>query len=304
MDFFADMLSLQMMLFCLMIVGLLIKKIGIISEAGRKTLSGLLINVVLPCNIVHSFMSGVQISGEFIRNCILMVMLSAAIQLAATYGSKLIFRSFPQRQKGVLSYGIICSNSSFIGLPIAEALFGNLGVMYTSVFQIPIRFTMWTAGLSLFTSVDKKDAFRKLMKHPCIDSIFIGLLLMVLSFQMPDFLNDTISAISKCTTPVSMFVIGSILADAPVESLFSKVVLYYTFLRLLAFPALVYLVLLPLGMDSLFVNICVLMTGMPAGSTVSILADQYNSDAAFASQLVFTSTLFSIFTIPLLTLIM
>lgn len=304
MDFFADMLSLQMMLFCLMIVGLLIKKIGIISEAGRKTLSGLLINVVLPCNIVHSFMSGVQISGEFIRNCILMVMLSAAIQLVATYGSKLIFRSFPQRQKGVLSYGIICSNSSFIGLPIAEALFGNLGVMYTSVFQIPIRFTMWTAGLSLFTSVDKKDAFRKLIKHPCIVSIFIGLLLMVLPFQMPVFLNDTISAISKCTTPVSMFVIGSILADAPVESLFSKVVLYYTFLRLLAFPALVYLVLLPLGMDSLFVNICVLMTGMPAGSTVSILADQYNADAAFASQLVFTSTLFSIFTIPLLTLIM
>lgn len=142
MDFFADMLSLQMMLFCLMIIGLLIKKIGIISEAGRKTLSGLLINVVLPCNIVHSFMSGVQISGEFIRNCILMVMLSAVIQLVATYGSKLIFRSFPQRQKGVLSYGIICSNSSFIGLPIAEALFGNLGVMYTSVFQIPIRFTM------------------------------------------------------------------------------------------------------------------------------------------------------------------
>ena len=98
--------------------------------------------------------------------------------------------------------------------------------------------------------------------------------------------------------------IGSILADAPVESLFSKVVLYYTFLRLIAFPALVYLVLLPFGMDSLLVNICVLMTGMPAGSTVSILADQYNADAAFASQLVFTSTLFSIFTIPLLTLIM
>ena len=101
-----------------------------------------------------------------------------------------------------------------------------------------------------------------------------------------------------------MFIIGSILADAPVESLFSKVVLYYTFLRLIAFPALVYRVLLPFGMDSLLVNICVLMTGMPAGSTVSILADQYNAGAAFASQLVFTSTLFSIFTIPLLTLIM
>lgn len=304
MSFFENMLSLQMMLFCLIIVGILSKKIGIINEIGRKSLSDLLINVILPCNIVHSFMGDTRISGEFLQNCILMISLSAAIQLTAIYGSKLIFRKFPPNQKSVLSYGIICSNSSFIGLPIAESLFGDLGVMYTSVFQIPIRFTMWTSGLSLFTSVNKRDAFRKLIKHPCIISIFIGLIMMVRPLPLPFFLNNTILAVSKCTTPVSMFVIGSILADAPVKSLFSKPVLYYTILRLIAFPALVYIVLLPFQLGNIFLNICLLMTGMPAGSTASILADKYGCDAAFASQLTFSSTLFSILTIPLLTLLM
>lgn len=50
MSFFENMLSLQMMLFCLIIVGILSKKIGIINEIGRKSLSDLLINVILPCN--------------------------------------------------------------------------------------------------------------------------------------------------------------------------------------------------------------------------------------------------------------
>lgn len=125
------------------------------------------------------------------------------------------------------------------------------------------------------------------------------------SLSKPVFLNDTISAISKCTTPVSMFVIGSILADAPVESLFSKNCPLLHLLAAACFSRTGFTWSCSRSeWHSLFVNICVLMTGMPAGSTVSILADQYNADAAFASQLVFTSTLFSIFTIPLLTLIM
>ncbi|WP_298019487.1 AEC family transporter [uncultured Dysosmobacter sp.] len=303
MDFFTNMLSVQLMLFCLIVAGILIKKIGVISDAGRKVLSDLLINVILPCNIVHSFMSGTQVSGDFLRNCILMVVISALVQVAATYGSRLLFKKYPRKQKSVLSYGLISSNSSFVGLPIAETLFGSLGVMYTSFFQIPIRFTIWTAGLALFTSVDRKGAFRKLARHPCIVSIFIGLLMMVLPIQLPAFLDNTISAISKCTTPISMFVIGSILADASIRSLFSKSVLYYTFLRLLALPLLVYLALLPFHLDSILVGIAVLMTGMPAGSTGAVLADQYDCDAPFYSQLIFTSTLFSILTIPLLTLL-
>ena len=156
MDFFWEMLSLQETLFLLILLGVLIKKLKIVSEVGRKTLSDLLIYVVLPCNIVESFMGGIQLPDGFVRNCILAVAISVGIQLTAVYGSKLLFRRYPAEKKSVLSYGMICSNSSFVGLPIAHLMFGDLGVIYTSMFQIPLRFTMWTAGLSLSTSVSRK----------------------------------------------------------------------------------------------------------------------------------------------------
>ena len=103
-----------------------------------------------------------------------------------------------------------------MGLPVARLLFGDLGVIYTSMFQIPLRFTMWTAGLSLFTSVSRKDAFR----HPCIIAVFAGLLLMAAPVSLPGFLDSAVASVSSCTVPVSMFVIGTILADAPIRTVY------------------------------------------------------------------------------------
>lgn len=304
MTFIFQLLNLQFMLFTLMAVGIVVKKTGIITTENRKSLSNLLINVVLPCNIVSSFLGDMEISQEFFKNCVLAIVLSAIIQLFVTYINRLLFRKIRKERQKVMSYGMICSNSSFIGLPVAEELYGSLGVLYTSIFQIPIRFTMWTAGLALFTDVDKKTAFKKLAKHPCIIAIFVGFLLMLLPVSLPAFIGNTITSISKCTTPLSMFVIGAILADADSKTMFSKDVLYFTLCRLLLLPLFIWIVLLPFHLDKLLISICVIMSGMPAGSTTSILSDQYGGDSMFASQMTFVSTLLSVVTIPILGLLL
>ncbi len=61
---------------------------------------------------------------------------------------------------------------------------------------------------------------------------------------------------------------------------------------------------MPFHLDKLLVSICVIMSGMPAGSTTSILADQYGGDAMFALQMTFVFTLLSIATIPVLGMIL
>ena len=303
MGLFSDMLSLQLTLFLLMIIGLIVRRIGLMPDEGRKVMSNLLINVILPCNIVHAFMSGASVSPEFIKNAAYILILSLAILFFIEIFNRIVFARFPREKKSVLSYGMICSNSSFIGIPVAEVLFGNMGVVYTSIFQIPLRFVMWTAGIALFTTVDRKDALRKLAVHPCIIAVFIGLLFMITQIELPVFLNDTINAMSRCTTPVSMLVIGAILSDAPLKGLYSPSVLYFALLRLLVLPLVIYAVLTPFQFDKLLVNICVLMSAMPAGSTTAILADKYGCDALFASEITFTSTLLSIITIPMLSLL-
>ena len=62
MSFVVKMLNLQVMLFLLMAIGIIMKKVGIITPENRKSFSGLLLNVVLPCNIIHSFLGDIEIS--------------------------------------------------------------------------------------------------------------------------------------------------------------------------------------------------------------------------------------------------
>lgn len=303
MAFFGKVLNQQLVLLLLVLVGLIVKKLRILNRESEKAVSSLLVNVLLPCNIIQSFLGEITISAEFVKSCILAILIAACIQIVSVFAGKLLFHRFPQEKQAILRYGLICSNSSFVGMPIAETLYGSLGVLYTSLFQIPIRFTMWTAGLSLFTNVNKKDAFKKLATHPCIVSIFIGIVLMLTRAELPKFLGDTVYSISKTTVPISMITVGSIMADADVKFLFSKSILYYTAVRLIAFPLLVYGALKLLHTEALLVNIAVIMTAMPAGASTSILAEKYDGDAQYAAQLTFVSTLCSIVTIPVISLL-
>lgn len=304
MQLFSDMINLQLTLFILMAVGFVLKKLRVISDAGQGVMSSLIINLILPCNIIHSFTANLGVTSDLMRNCIFAVIISLVLQLLCIFGGRLLFRRWPRKQRNVMEFGIICSNSSFVGLPIAESLYGSLGVLYTAVFQIPQRVTMWTSGLALFTEVSRKDAFVKVIKHPCIVSIFIGFFFMVAPFDLPYLADNTITMISRCTTPMSMLTIGCVLAGANLKTTFSPTVLYHTLWRLILCPLVAYLLLLPFPVDPTLRAVTVIMTAMPVGSTTTLLAERYDCDAPFSTQITFVSTLFSILTIPIWGLIL
>ena len=268
-DNFVRMFHLQMMLFLLMAVGVLFRKRNIISESGRKTLSNLTVNLILPCNIIESFLGEWNVSGNLLHNCLIALGISFGIQLAALYLSALFFSPVSSEKKNIFRYGLIVSNSSFIGIPVVGELYGNLGVLYTSFFQIPIRIMMWTAGLSLFTNVDKKESFQKLVKHPCIIAIIIGVTLMITPVSLPPFLEDTISGLSKCTTPLSMITVGAMFANSKWSDFLDSSILYYCLIRLIVFPAIVFGAVRLLGIDLVLGNVAVLLSAMPMAATTS-----------------------------------
>ena len=257
-------------------------------------------NLVLPCNIIESFLGNWDVSGNFLHNCLAALGISFVIQVVALYLSVLFFAPVSRDKKNIFRYGLIVSNSSFIGIPVVGELYGNLGVLYTSFFQIPIRIMMWTAGLSLFTNVDKKESFQKLIKHPCIIAIMIGTFLMLSSVSLPPFLGNTISGLSKCTTPLSMITVGAMFANSKWSDFLDPSILYYCFIRLIVFPAIVFGAVRLLGIDLVLGNVAVLLSAMPMAATTAILADKYNYNGETASRSIFVSTLLSIVTLPVI----
>ncbi|MBO4977077.1 MAG: AEC family transporter [Lachnospiraceae bacterium] len=293
-----DVIELQVIIFLIMLVGVILTKKNIITAQGRKCLTDLLIDVFLPCNIICSFM--IEMNQEILKSTVIVLLVALGIQIVCYLLGKVIYWFAPKSQKMVLQYATMCSNAGFMGNPIIEGIYGSQGLLYASVYLIPLRFFMWSAGLFCFTKSSFKDALKKLAVHPCIIAVWIGFIFMFSQWTPPTAVYRTLKYLSGCTLPVSMLVIGSILAGVQIKSIISKMTLYYTGIRLLAIPLITLLVCRLFNLDSLVTGVSVILAGMPAGSTTAILAEKYDGDAAYASKIVFLSTLLSLVTIPIL----
>lgn len=300
---FFTMAALQLQLFVFVAAGFILTKTGTITPAGRKSLSDLLINFILPCNIVCSFQ--IEMNTEILTSCGLVIVLASLVQVFYLAVSKVIFRGVPRERLACLRYATVCSNAGFLGLPIIGGVYGTMGTLLVSVALIPQRFVMWSAGLSLFTHTDGKSVAKKLLTHPCIVAVFIGFVLMLAGNPtLPAFLQKSLSGASGCTTCISMLVIGSILAGAQHINLRDGMMWWFTFARLILIPLVVFIAFSILPVDRTMRGVLVLMSAMPAGSTTAILAARYDGDAPFASCLIFVSTLCSLITLPLLCLLL
>lgn len=162
---------------------------------------------------------------------------------------------------------------------------------------------MWSAGVSCFTGAKGKNVVRKVLTHPCIVAVMIGLVIMGFQIQLPDFAESTIKTISGCTTTLSMIVIGGILAEIDIKTVISKLNIYYCIIRLVIMPGLVLAGCALFKVDPLVTAVSTVLAGMPAGSTTAILAAKYNCDEKFAVRIVFLSTVLSLITIPILCMI-
>lgn len=297
-----NLLNLQIELFLLMALGFLLTRKGLLSKEARRGLTDLVIYVVLPANIVTSFL--IELDGSILTAGAVILAVSCVIQLFCHLLAKVLYPGANPKQTAVLKYGTVCSNAGFMGNPLVEGLYGSTGLMLASLYLIPQRAVMWSAGLGYFTAAKGKDVVRKVLTHPCIIAVFLGLILMLTQVTLPTALVQTLKACGGCTTALSMIVIGGILAEIPFRSVFNRWSVYYSLLRLIVIPLLTLLPLWLLKLPPLVTAVSVVLAGMPAGSTTAILAEKYDGDSALAVQLVFLSTALSLITIPLLCLLM
>lgn len=290
--------DLQLVLFSLMLVGWLLGKLKLVEAPGRKTLTDLLINVILPANIIQSFK--MEMNRAILVSVALILLSALGVQLLSYLLSRCLYRRVEPGRRSVLRYATICSNAGFMGNPVVEGIYGADGLMYGSIYLIPLRFFMWTAGLACFTETSLRKSFKKLLVHPCILAVWAGFGLMASQLQLPGFADKTLSALSACTLPVSILIIGTILSEVDIRSVLSGTTLYFCFVRLILIPGLVLVLSKLLGFGSLVTGVSVILSGMPAGSTTAILAEKYGGDSVYASKCVFLSTALSLITIPLL----
>lgn len=291
------LLDLQLMMFIEIAIGWFLRKKNMITEEGKRVLTDLVISLILPCNIIQSFR--IEMDSDIIRQGIQILVISIVIQIFCTLISSTCYNRFPQEKKTVLQYATVCSNAGFLGNPVAEGIYGSMGLLYASIYLIPQRIVMWSAGVSYFThSPSKKEVFKKVITHPCIIAVGIGLVLMLTQLPLPEPVSRTLASISGSCTPVTMLLIGSIMASADLKTMVTKVTAGYSVIRLVLIPLAVFVGCRIFRVNDLITGVSVVLAAMPAGSTTAILAAKYHGDEEFASKCVVLTTFLSMFLVP------
>lgn len=292
------MYETQAMLFIIMIVGAILRRKNMITAEGKSTMSDLIIYVTLPCSIVKSFM--VEFNMEIFRNSY-MVFIVACISVLISHALSLVlYQNMTGQQKKVLQYGTLSSNSGMLGNPIAEGVFGSMGLFYASIYLIPLRAMMWSLGMTYFTECpDRKTLIKKVCTHPCILAVAIGCVIMIGQIPIPGFIDVTLTTLGKANTGLSMLFVGAILGSAQTKNLVTPKMLFYSFVRLILIPGLVYIVCLILHTSQLVTGVSVVLAGMPCAAATVILASKYDGDELFATNCVVFTTILSMITAPM-----
>ena len=300
MESFLRMLNAQMILLFYLAVGMYCVKVGLIDRDSKEKLVDIILRITLPCMIFNSFNN--PLTPEVMKQTALILVVAVSISILSFLLGKVIYNKYPQKKKSILHYCTLVNNSGFLGMPMVSAVYGSEGLFAASIFIIPNRIFMWTAGLAMFTTADFRTKCKNILLNPCIVTVFLGIARRITGFPVPEFLDTAIANTDAVTTPLSMMVIGTMLIGVPWKKLLEPSIFRLAFVRLIALPLVALYILNLIDAQPLLAGVSLILTGMPAGSTSALLAAKYGADEDYASRCIVTTTIMSLATIPVLML--
>lgn len=286
------------------IIGYGLRKAAVVSDSDKACFSWLVLKVGLPALILHAFQT--TAGAGMGKSVFFSVLLYSAVILSSLGIGWLSGRlsRCPGEKMGVWLFGHMFSNGGNLGMVIISALYSGPVLIYTAFFMFVSNVFQAIVGTGILghygSKTQKKCIWKTILTNPPVLAGLIGFVLMVCHIQLPEIGLETLVTLKNLTAPLSMFFIGTMLADAQLVELVKKGRMYVlTTFRLVLIPLVVFALLRIIRVEPDMIVSLVMITAMPCATNMAIYAEQYGNDALYASQLIAQSTLLSFFTIPL-----
>ena len=297
------------LIFALILVGFVAGKAHLVSEQASKDLSAILVEITLPASIFSSMLR--ELETDLLINAALLFFIGFAC-LALEYGAgRLLVKFFRIRKEnqGLFLYNSMFTNASFMGFPVANAIFGSVGVFLASIVNLSLTITTFSFGIGLVRGDQESKEKFSLRKNVFTNiniAIILGMICFLTGFRCPEPAENFIAYFANVTTPMSMLVVGLNMSKGRARDLMTdRDAHLLTITRLIVMPLLLFgiLKLLPLGAYPLVAQMILVVFAMPVPALCLILSEKYGGNTQFAVTTIFQTTLFSIVTIPLLLLL-
>ena len=221
-------------LFVIMFMGYAVVKAGLMKSSESKSVSVILVYLVIPCVIIKAFQ--VDYTPDVQKGLFLAIAAAVAVHilfLLITIPLKKIF------QMDVIEQATsIYSNAGILVIPLVQELLGQDYVIYSSAYIAVQLILLWTQGKNMLCEEEKLE-WKKIFLNVNIISIIAGIVLFLFRIKLPAGVQDVLGMMNNMIGPLGMLLAGMAIAEVPLKSIFTKKRNYLSVaLRLLLYPVL------------------------------------------------------------------
>ncbi len=296
------LLTAVLPVYAIILVGLVVRKAGVLGESAGSPLMSLVVTVLFPCLILD------KICGNAALQHTPTILWAAGLGFAGVAAGYLICYLGGRHLIGLgrggglrtfaMSAGL--QNYGFIAIPVLAAVFPRdetMGVLF--LHNLGVEVAMWTLGLMLLRG-SWRASFKVLANGPIL-AVIAGVVLVKtgLDARIPETLRLVMSQLGACAIPLALVLVGMTMADlAGKERLSFKISAAAVFFRLGVVAALILAAARYLPVAVELKEVLIVQAAMPAAVFSIVLARHYGGQPGTAIQVTLATGIAALFTIP------
>ena len=282
-------------------IGVLLRRLPTMPENSGIALNMYVLYVALPALILKN-VPQLQFSAELLIPAITPWLLLLAVVGMVLLLSK--FFAWSREVTGALLIVLPLGNTSFLGFPMTEALFGSAAMPYAVVYDQVGSFialaTYVTIVAAFYSPTATKPTVKgiivKIITFPSFIALALGLLLR--GTEYPPLANQLIDNLAATLVPVVMVAVGFALTVKFSKAEISPLVSALS-IKLLMMPALAALLWFSLGYRGVAVNISIFQAAMPPMISAGAIAIMAGLAPRLVSGIIGLGILAGLITLPL-----
>jgi predicted permease len=269
------------------------------TEVDRHTLTNVSLLLFTPALVFSSLINRKMALELLTQLSLYMVLYTAALTLVAILAARSLHFDGSTTRALILTTAMM--NVGNFGLPLAYFAYGDqaldISILTFVLFSVPLGTLAIIVAQG--ENVNWLDAVKNMLRIPIFHAVVLALLCKGAGWHPPQFILRPIELLGQAAIPVMLILLGMQLARSSVRDAWGFFSLS-TGLRLLAAPAIGFMLTLLLGMTGLVRDVVILQTSTPAAVLTLLYAIKFDTRPDLVSGSVFVGTLASAGTLTLL----
>lgn len=303
MENFIYSINVTMPIFLVMVIGYILKQIGMLNDNFVTVANKFNFKVTLPFMLFKDI-AGVDIKAVFDIKYVLFCAIVSTICFWVVWGTaKLLVRD--KTIRGAFVQSSFRGSAAVMGLAFIQNIYGSSAMGPLMIVSAVPLYNIFSVIVLTFeandsTGIDKKAKIRQagmnICKNPIILSILAGLIVGLLGIQFPTLVNKTVSNVAKMATPLALITIG---AGFEGRKALAKIAptMAASMIKLVLQPLVFLPVAAWMGFSGEKMIAILIMLASPTTPSCYIMAKSMNNDEVLTASVIVTTTLMAAFTL-------